>query len=216
MAHTHTHTLVRFSGGGLTVWGLLVWPLTLTDISIMPPAINVTVSLSKCLKPWIDYFILWPQGRHNSVEVIQKTPKSRIMMIPALSLLLTHSSNHYIRIIRLSLCDWIKFIENRKETQHRNTAQTVVLPAVFMLQQKLQSFFFFFFFFFISLNGSIFMDVLEAGPVTVLKCSGNGRKHASLPSIQSGIFTEGFFFCFPPSTVYIFWLGDWASSRQLL
>lgn len=158
---THTHTLVRFSGGGLTVWGLLVWPLTLTDISIMPPAINVTVSLSKCLKPWIDYFILWPQGRHNSVEVIQKTPKSRIMMIPALSLLLTHSSNHYIRIIRLSLCDWIKFIENRKETQHRNTAQTVVLPAVFMLQQKLQSFFFFCFFLFLSMGAFSWMSLRQ-------------------------------------------------------
>ena len=159
---THTHTLVRFSGGGLTAWGLLVWPLTLTDISIMPPAINVTVSLSKCLKPWIDYFILWPQGRHNSVEVIQKTPKSRIMMIPALSLLLTHSSNHYIRIIRLSLCDWIKFIENRKETQHRNTAQTVVLPAVFMLQQKLQSFFFFFFFLlFLSMGAFSWMSLRQ-------------------------------------------------------
>lgn len=118
----------------------------------------------------------------------------------SLAILLAHSLNHHIRIIRLSLCaDKVC-----RELESQNMSQTVVLPSVFTLLQKPSDCCFFF----ISLDGSIFTDVLEAGPVTVLKCSGNGRKHASLPFIQSGIFTEVFFFC-PQHFICFDWATSW-------
>lgn len=158
----------------------MVWPLTLTDISIVAHTVSVTISFSKCVKATTNSSLLW---LYRNVAILKI-----IIIISLLSfcsdtvVIITAAMEYPFLTVTVSQTAKPRFFHQHGYSRCC-TCYCAINIAFRLLTATTEIFFL------ISLNGSISVDVLQAGP-NVPEMAGNMR-HCS-PSNQ-GTFIMMFF-----------------------